>query len=260
MIRIGISMSSLGLSIRPALAAIADLAIGGVQFEATGELAPGKLTDTGRREFKNLLKMYDLRVTALNCPFRNGIDAFELQQQRLDHLCAVMSLAFELGPKLVVVAMPRLPRDDEPERAGRLKEALERVGSHGDRIGCSVALEIGLDPAEKVREYLNGFDCGSLGVHYDPANMVVHGHDPVKSLLPLAGKILHVQARDVRSGSVGQTGEEVALGQGSVPWLNFAATLAAVEYREWLTIRRDPARAAEGELKESAAFLRRIIF
>jgi len=260
MIRIGISMESLSTSIRPALAAIADLAIGGVQVEAVRELAPGKLTDTGRREFKNLLKMYNLRVTAMTCPFRNGIDAFELQQQRLDHLCQVMSLAFELGPKLVVVAMPKLPREDEPQRATRLNEALNRIGSHGDRIGCGVALEIGLDPADKVREYLDTFDSGSLGVHYDPANMVIHGHDPVKSLLPLAGKILHVQARDIRSGGVGQSGEEVALGQGSVPWLNFAATLAAVEYREWLTIRRDAARAVDGELAESAAFLRRIIF
>ena len=48
-----------------------------------------------------------------------------------------------------------------------------------------LALEIGFDPGEKVRDYLAGFDTGSLKVTYDPANFLIHGHDPVANLHPL---------------------------------------------------------------------------
>ena len=65
-----------------------------------------------------------------------------------------------------------------------------------------LALEIGFDPAEKVKEYLAGFDTGSLKVTYDPANMLMHGHDPLANLMPLKELLAHVHARDARSAGL----------------------------------------------------------
>jgi hypothetical protein len=36
-------------------------------------------------------------------------------------------------------------------------------------------VEAGLDPGDKVRDYLDSFDTGSLMVTYDPANFLLNG-------------------------------------------------------------------------------------
>ena len=56
------------------------------------------------------------------------------------------------------------------------------------------------------------FDTGSLGVNYDPANMLLNGFDPIQSLPPLHGKLVHVHARDAKISSSSRNGVEVPLG------------------------------------------------
>jgi hypothetical protein len=63
-LKIGIRLESLCLPLRRALAEAARLGVKGVQVEAVGDLAPDNLTQTGRREFRNLLRTHDLELTA----------------------------------------------------------------------------------------------------------------------------------------------------------------------------------------------------
>src|SRR4051794_29404204 len=98
-IKLGISLPSLGLPLRPALAEAERLGVTGVQVDAVGDLDPRTLTQTGRREFKHLLRSHSLEVTALGCPLRHGLDAAENQQQRLEFVMKVMELGFDLGPR-----------------------------------------------------------------------------------------------------------------------------------------------------------------
>jgi sugar phosphate isomerase/epimerase len=122
-----------------------------------------------------------------------------------------------------------------------------------------LALEIGLDAPETVRDYLATFDVGSLKVNYDPANMLVNGFDPVRSLMPLAGLIAHTHARDARKTTVSRGAQEVSLGGGDVDWLSYVATLTALEYRGWLTIERDGSGERIKEIERAAAFLKRML-
>jgi sugar phosphate isomerase/epimerase len=257
--RIGIRLESLGLSLRAGLPEIAKLGVKGVQIDAAGDLSPERLTDTGRRELRNLLKTYDLSLTALNCPLRRGIDAAENQDARLEHIRNVLNLAFELGPRLVIVQCPRIPEEADSQRAKLFREALLDLGRHGDRCGSSLALEIGFDSGEKVRDYLNGFDFGSLGVNYDPANLLLHGHDPLKSLVPLKGKVLHVHARDARINSVSQAAAEVPLGAGDIDWLSFAGMLTAIEYRGWVVLERETGTDRLADVAAGVKLLRRLV-
>ena len=98
-----------------------------------------------------------------------------------------MELAFDLGARQVVVPCPKIPGDSASPRAQTLRESLFALGRHGDRVGTALVLEVGFDTTEAVEKYLSTFDTGSLKVTYDPANMLVHGHDPVGSLTPLKG-------------------------------------------------------------------------
>jgi sugar phosphate isomerase/epimerase len=256
--KIGVNLEAMGLPLRQALPHAARLGVGGVQFNCAADLSPERLGDTGRRDLKNLLKTHDLQLTALNCPLRHGIDVFENQQLRIEHIQRVMTLAFELGARLAVVQFPKLADEPDSSRAKLLREALLALGRHGDRVGSSLALEIGFDSGDKVRAYLDSFDLGSLGVNYDPVNLMLHGHDPIKNLLPLQGKILQVHARDARHVTVSQAAAEVPLGAGDIEWLGFMGTLNAVEFRGWAVVDRESGDNRLADIAAGVTFLRRV--
>src|SRR5262249_47655959 len=257
--KIGVVLESMGVPLRQGLPLAARMGVGGVQVDATGDLSPDRLTETGRRELRNLLRTYNQELTALNCPFRRGLDAAENQQARVDHARKVLSLAFELGPRVAVVQCPTVPGSNEVDRANLMREALTALGRHGDRVGASLALEIGLDPPEAVRDYLATFDVGSLKVNYDPANLLVNGFDPVKGVIPLYRYIAHTHARDARKTTVSRGAQEVPLGSGDVDWLSLMPSLTAIESRGLLTIERDPGTGRLAEIERAVAFLRRMM-
>jgi sugar phosphate isomerase/epimerase len=201
-----------------------------------------------------------MELTALNCPLRYAIDTFENQQARIEHIRRVMALAFELGPRLVNVQFPKLVDDPESQKAKLLREAVLALGQYGDRIGSTVTFEIGFDSGERIRDYLNTFDCGSIGVTYDPVNMMLHGHDPVKNLLLLQGKIQYVHARDARQVTVSQGAAEVAVGAGDIEWLGFMGTLTAIEYRGWVVVDRETGQNRLADIAAGVKFLKRMVY
>jgi sugar phosphate isomerase/epimerase len=256
-LRIGIVAESTGLPLRQALAQAARLGSEGIQIDAVGDLAPDLLGETGRREFRNLLRSHGQQLAALNVPLRRGLDAADNQQPRIDHLKKVLQLAFDLGAGRVVVPFPKVPEDVTTPRAQTLHEALSVLGGHGDRVGSALAVEIGFDPAEKVKQYLGGFDSGSLKVTYDPANMLMHGHDPVASLTPLKGLLAHVHARDARAASLSRGLQEVPVGAGDVDWMAFTATLQVLDYDGFLVVERDQGEDKLADVASGVKFLRR---
>lgn len=257
--QIGVCFESLGLPFRQALPRVAAMGVRGLQIDAVGNLTPQTLTDTGRRELRTLLRTHSLELTALNCPLRHGIDIIENQEARIEHIRQIMVLAFELGPRLVIVQCPRISDEPESPRAKAMRSSLLDLGQYGDRIGTSLALEIGFDPTEKVREYLDTFECGCLGVHYDPVNQVLHDRDPIKQIMPLQGKILHTQARDARLATVNRTAAEVPVGAGDIEWLGYFGTLTAIDYRGWVVVKRDIGGNRLADVEAGVKFLRRVI-
>lgn len=256
-LRIGIVAESTGLPLRAALAAAARMGSTGIQVDAVGALAPDSLTETGRREFRNLLRSYNQELAALNVPLRHGLDVAENQQPRLDHVRKVMQLAFDLGARKVVVPLPKLPDDPQSPRAHLMRESLLNLGAHGDRIGTILALEFGFDGAEAVRDYLDTFDTGSLKVTYDPANLLMNGHDPLSGLAPLKDRLAHVHARDARVATVSRGMQEVPLGAGDVDWMAFTATLQVLEYDGFLVVEREQGEDKLADVEAGVKFLRR---
>jgi sugar phosphate isomerase/epimerase len=278
--KLGIRLESLGLPLRKAIQEASRMGAAGVQADAMGDLSPEQMTQTGRREFRNLLRSLDLELLALNCPLRRGLDKAENLQPRIEHVREVMSLSYDLGPRMVVVEMPPIP-DDKPiapptptlspgglilgaapsaeDPAKLLRESLTDLGSHGDRTGTTLALECGVDPADKLASYLDSFHSGGLAVSYDPANMLMNGHDPIAGLSALHAKIAHVYARDARKSSASRTTQEVPLGAGDIDWMTFVAVLDTINYRGWLTVRRESGQNRVGDVENGLALLRRFV-
>jgi sugar phosphate isomerase/epimerase len=260
-LKLGVRLESLGLPLRKALAEAARLGVSGVQVDAAGDLSPSRLSDSGRREFRHLLRGHNLELTALGCPLRHGLDVAEDQQPRIEHVRKVMALSYDLGAGRVVLEAGKAPSAEETTspRAGLLTEALTILSQHGDRIGALLALETGLESGKELRAYLARFDTGSLGVNLDPANLLLHGYDVLESVRALHGKIYHSHARDARAARVSKTAQEVPLGHGDIDWIAYLGTLEEIEYRGWLTVERETGDNRLAEVAAGVGFLRRFL-
>jgi sugar phosphate isomerase/epimerase len=228
-----------------------------VQVNAAGDLAPDRLTDTGKRELRHLLTTNGLQLTALACPLRHGLDEPTNLQPRIDRVRQVMSLAFELGARVVTVQAGRMPDDAADPRAPYLTESLLALGRHGDRVGATLALETGLESGPTLKAFLDRLETGGVGVNYDPANMLMNGFDPVENLAPLKDRIVHTHARDARRTSASRTASEVPLGHGDVDWMLYLGTLSALEYRGWIVIERETGSDRLADVAADVIFLRR---
>jgi L-ribulose-5-phosphate 3-epimerase len=258
-LKLAIVAESTGLPARKAIDAAMALGCKGIQFDAVGELAPDKLGETGRREFKNLLKSNDLELAALNVPLRRGLDVSDDLQPRLDFVRKAMALSFDLGARLVVVPGPAVPAEATDARRVSLTESLHDLGAHGDRTGCAVALECGLDPAATLVPYLDTFDRGSLAVCFDPANFLLNGHDPLANLVTLGRRVVYTHARDARTARNVGGGGEVPVGAGDIEWMAYVATLESIHYAGYLTVERTAGQTRLEDVKAGVAFLRRFV-
>jgi sugar phosphate isomerase/epimerase len=257
--KIGVRLESLGLPLRPALAAAQRMGVAGVQVDAVGDLAAANLSQTGRREFRHLLKAYNLELTALGCPQRHGLDVPDGQEERIDRLRMTLALSYDLGPRVVVAEVGRMPDKEDDPRFVLLSEALAALGQHGDRVGAVLALETGLESGETLRKFLERFDTGGLGVNLDPANLLMHGHSPYDAVRVLREKILHTHAKDAREQGASRTAQEVALGHGDIDWLMYLEALEQAEYRGWLTVEREGGTDRVNEVAVGVKFLRRLV-
>ena len=276
-LKIGLVLESLALPLKPALFEAAKLSVQGVQLDAVGLLAPENLGATARRDFRTQLRSHNLELTALHCPLRKGLDSFEFQEQRIDHISKAMQLAYDLGAKKLILPMPKIPdevapaaeADDSPKphlffsgpppRRATLRETLTELSHRSDRMGTWLGLDGGLDSGTALKAYLDRFHSGTLGANFDPANYLMNGYDPMASLGALAESVKHVHARDAQRTSASAGPVEVPVGAGELDWLNIAATLESVEYRGFLCVERTAGENRLGDVQASVAFLRRFV-
>jgi L-ribulose-5-phosphate 3-epimerase len=260
-LKLAIVAESTGLPLRTALVKASVLGCRGIQFDAVGELAPDQLTGTGRREFKNLLRSHNFELAALNVPLRRGLDVLDDLHPRLDYIRKAMTLSYDLGASLVVAPFPELSKskDERDPRANALKESLIDLGRFGDRTGCRLALEGGIDPGDALRAYLEPFDCGSLTVCYDPANFLLNGHDPLTSLAALGRFVSYAHARDARIARNAGGGTEVPLGAGDIEWMALVATLESLGYSGYLAVERTAGTARWDDVAAGVKFLGRFV-
>ena len=102
-------------------------------------------------------------------------------------------------------------------------------------------------------------DTGGLAVNYDPANLLMNGFDPLAQLPALGGKIVHVHAKDARSGGASRSTREVPLGHGDVDWLQVLGTLSAMEFTGFVTVEREGGTDRAADVSAGVAFLKRLL-
>ncbi len=158
--KLGVSLESFGLPLRRAIQEASRLGLDGVRINAAGDLAPENLTQSGRREFRNLLRANHLELSAVFCPLRSGLDVAENLEPRLEYVRQVMTLASELGPRITIVQAGGIPSDEKDSGRTYLKESLLALGYFGDKIGTILALETGQETGETLAQNKHKIDKG----------------------------------------------------------------------------------------------------
>ena len=84
----------------------------------------------------------------------------------------------------------------------------------------NVAFETGQETAATLLEVFDALDRHTVGVNFDPANMILYGMgDPGEALKRLRSRVMQIHVKDaVATDCPGTWGREVAAGRGAVDW------------------------------------------
>jgi sugar phosphate isomerase/epimerase len=257
--QIGVVLESLGRPLREGLRLASALGVAGVQIDAAGPLAPEQLSQTGRKEFRHLLRSLNLELTALGCPLRHGFDVEAGLDRRIAYVQSALTLAYDLGPRVVIACAGLIPEDEQQPARQFLQHGLTAVGRHGERVGATLALEAGLEAPGVLKALLGRITPGGLAVHVDPATLLGRGHDPAAAVREFATLVVHAQARDTRPHRPDRDAQEVPLGGGDVDWTAFLGALEEVGYHGWLTIKRGPSANPAADIQAGVALLQRLV-
>lgn len=153
----------------------------------------------------------------------------------------VAELAGREGIPLVTMHAGFVPHDaGDPARTvvlDRLRELADLFAAEGVRLG----LETGQETAGTLIDALDQLDHASVGVNFDPANMILYDMgDPIDAVRALAPRIVQVHAKDAtRTREPGTWGAEVPVGTGDVDWAAFLPIVLGIRPEVNVMIERE---------------------
>jgi sugar phosphate isomerase/epimerase len=214
------------------------------------------MTGTALRHLRKLLDDLNLKVCAIGFPTRRGYDVEENLTQRVEGTKAAMRLAHDLGARVVVNQVGRVPAEATSRSWQLLSEVLTDLGNYGAHAGALLAAETGSESGEDLARLVEALPSGTVGVNFDPGNLIVNGFSASEALQSLGSHVLHVHAKDgVRDLAIGR-GLEVPLGRGSADFPSLLGVLEERGYRGYFTIERSGGNNPAGEIGQAVQFLR----
>jgi len=170
------------------------------------------------------------------------------------------SLAERLGLSLVTFHAGFLPEEaDDPERSVMLDRLRRLVEVFAER-GVRVAFETGQESADTLLGVLAELP-ESVGVNFDPANMILYGMgDPIESLRVLGPRVAQIHIKDaLPTDEPGTWGSEAAAGEGAVRWGEFFGVYRASGLSCDLVIEREAGAARIPDVRAAASLVRRAL-
>jgi sugar phosphate isomerase/epimerase len=234
--------SPLGLRLDPArtlrdqVREAATLGARGVVLDAIGDLSPQRLSETGRRELRHLLRSVELSLVALSLPTRRPFDTIDQLDDRLRRAESAFAMAYELGTTLVLARVGALPAEADVEPRATFLGAVRELGRRADHRGVRLAIETGPDSGPNLRALLDDLALPGLAASIDPTALLQHGHDPVATARSLGHWVAHAYAPGSPGlGLVRPSG----LPSSALDWDEYLGSLEEVNYRGFLTVWPD---------------------
>lgn len=152
-----------------------------------------------------------------------GIRPDETWEANLAHAKRNAEICAALGLKLITLHAGFLPHErNDPER-GKLLTRLRTLADVFATRSVAIAFETGQESAATLLEVLKELNHASIGVNFDPANMILYNMgEPLEAVKVLAPYVRQVHIKDATYTTVpGTWGAEVPVGSGRVPWPEF---------------------------------------
>jgi sugar phosphate isomerase/epimerase len=255
-LKIAIQLKSLRLPFRKALETARALGATAVEIDARTEVRPQEMTPSGLRQIRKMLDDLNLTVCAVAYPTRRGYDVEEDLSRRVEGTKAAMRLAHDLGARVVINQIGRVPSDTESRAWQTLVEVLTDLGRSGEHLGALLAAETGSESGEDLARLIRAVPEGTVGVNFDPGNLIVNGFSATEAIVPLASHVLHVHCKDgVRYLAIGR-GLEVPLGRGVADFPTLLGVLEERDYRGYFTLERTGGSDPVFEIGQGVKFLK----
>jgi sugar phosphate isomerase/epimerase len=255
-LKIGVQLSSLAQPLKQALQTAARLGATGIEIDARTDIRPKELTETGRRQLKKWMDDLNLRVASVRFQTRRGYDVLEDLDKRIDATKDAMRLAYALGAKVVVNQIGMVPDDLTHPSYSQLQVSLSDLAKFGAHVGSLLAAETGSEPGERLATLIESLTEKTIGIAYNPANLIANNFSSEDSLKACSPHILLVHARDAVRDLARGRGIDVPLGRGSAEFPSILGYLSERNYNGWFVIDKDASPSAITEIANAISFLK----
>lgn len=141
--------------------------------------------------------------------------------------------------------------ESNPAYAEKVTSRIRALADIAKANGLTLLLETGQETAKELRHFLEKLNHKSVGVNFDPANMILYDKgDPIEAVRTLSPWIRHLHVKDaVRTTTPGTWGAEVPWGDGQVGIERFLAVLGEVKFKGAMAIEREAGDNRLGDIK-----------
>jgi L-ribulose-5-phosphate 3-epimerase len=173
------------------------------------------------------------------------------------NLQSAAGIAKKLGLKLVTFHAGFLPHDASEPAFKKLFQRITQIGDLFAAAGIDLGFETGQETAETLKSFLQKVNMPSVGVNFDPANMLLYDQgDPIAALRVLGPWLKQCHIKDaIRTKTPGTWGAEVTVGTGEVDWPAFFQTLAELGYNGNFAIEREAGEQRIADIRAARDYL-----
>ncbi len=260
---IGVCTWSLQRDIAGVADAVRDLGLGHVH------LAVGPALEKGGNQYLDAVAAQDWMITSTMIDFpqedystldtikvTGGIVPDTHWAQNRDRFMRAADVTAQLGVKYLSMHAGFIDESDkaQAEKMGK------RIGTLADAAhdrGVMLLLETGQETAAELQQFLKKLDHNSVGVNFDPANMILYGKgNPIEAVRVLAPWIRHLHIKDaVAAPERGTWGAEVPWGAGEVGAAPLLNVLDEVGFEGAMAIEREGGDDRLGDIKRAIEWL-----
>jgi L-ribulose-5-phosphate 3-epimerase len=187
-----------------------------------------------------------------------GLRPDETWESNREAAKANADLAARLGLDLVTLHAGFIPHNrSDPEYRKLIKRLQEIVDIFAER-SVRVGLETGQESASGLLDALDDLERKSVGVNFDPANMILYGMgDPVPAMESLAPRIVQIHIKDaIASAKKDEWGTEVPVGDGAVDWRGFFKVMKDRVVVRDIVIEREAGDQRAADVRQAVELVR----
>lgn len=256
-LQLAVATRAFSQPLKQAVQTAAEMGVQGVQFDLRNEVRPSELSETGCRQLLHYLEELNITVASAMFPTRRSFYDMEELEARLAGTRQAMEFAYQLKAKVLSLRVGRVPDEDAVEEYQLLRQVLNDLARHANRVGVSLAITPTRDNPTRLLQLLNEVTEGPMGLNYDPAIFVMSGQNPSQILEMFQEHLTHVVVRDGVRDMDG-SGLEVPVGRGEVEWEEVLALLNEAAYRNWHTVDRTQGNDPTGDIRRAIQYLQNV--